>query len=218
MAINWLAAGKIATKELLPFYPELYYYLEPSTGTLDAKQSWLLDYIDHYKWAKVIDEYTDDIKNDIAKYNASDVAFNTWYQNFKTTNALMYNRGDIDVYYWIDGLGVDWIPLVTYLVGLQHTEKVFLNDIKIARAILPTKTDINKENLMKLIVDDVKFEKLGDIDKMAHQSGNLYPMNIIEELESVCSAINEMLRKYIGKKSLLFLTMAYHIFLRNKVD
>ena len=200
LAINWLAAGKIATKELLPFYPELYYYLEPSTGTLDAKQSWVLDYIDHYKWAKVIDEYTDDIKNDIAKYNASDVAFNTWYQNFKTTNALMYNRGDIDVYYWIDGLGVDWIPLVTYLVGLQHTEKVFLNDIKIARAILPTKTDINKENLMKLIAGDVKFEKLGDIDKMAHQSGNLYPMNIIEELESVCNAINEMLRKYIGKK------------------
>lgn len=200
LAINWLGAGKITIKELLPFYPELYYYLEPATGTLDAKQSWVLDYIDHYKWAKVIDDYTDDVRKDIAKYNSSDVAFNTWYQNFKTTNALMYNRGDIDVYYWIDGLGIDWIPLVTYLVGLQHKEKVFLNDVKIARALLPTKTDINKENLMKLIVGDVKFEKLGGIDKMAHQNGNLYPMNIIEELETVCNAINEMLRKYIGKK------------------
>lgn len=200
LAINWLAAGKITAKDLLPFYPELYYYLEPSTGTLDSNQTWALQYIDHYKWAKVVDKYTDDIKQDIGKYNMSDVTFNSWYQNFKTTNALLYNRGDIEVFYWIDGLGIDWIPLVTYLVGLQRKEKVFLNDVKIARAILPTKTDINKDNLMKLISGNVKFEKLGDIDKMAHQNGNLYPMNIISELETVCNAINDMLKKYIGKK------------------
>ncbi|MBD5420815.1 MAG: BREX-4 system phosphatase PglZ [Bacteroides sp.] len=200
LAISWLSAGKIQTKHLLPFYPEMYYYLEPSTGTLDPNKTWVLDYIDHYKWAKVTDDYTDDIKTDIKKCNSSDVKFNTWYQQFKTTNSLMYNRGDIEVYYWIDGLGIDWIPLVTYLIGLQRKEQIFLNEVKIARAVLPTKTDINKDNLLKLISGGAKFERLGDIDKLAHRNDNLYPINIIDELDAVCNAINDMLKKYVGKK------------------
>lgn len=200
LAVNWLAADYIEAKDLLPFYPELYYYLQPSTGTIEACQIWALDYMDHYKWAKVKDNYTEEVKRDIEKYNSSDAAFNTWYQRFKTTNSLLYNREDIEVIYWIDGLGIDWIPLVSYLVGLQRKEKVFLNDVKIARATLPTKTDVNKENLLKLISGNVKFEKIGDIDNMAHKNGNLYPTNIIDEIETVSNAITDILKKNNGKK------------------
>ena len=104
------------------------------------------------------------------------------------------------MFYWIDGLGVDWIPLITYLVEQKMSEKVFLNDAMIARALLPTKTDINKENLMKLIKGNITFEKIGDIDQMAHKNSNIYPNNIIAEIEVVTETINELLRKYIGKK------------------
>lgn len=184
----------------MTFYPELYYYLEPSTGTLDPNQVWVLDYMDKYKRAKISDEYSGVVKELVGNYNGNSIGFNNWYQKFQTTYHLLYNRGDIEVFYWIDGLGIDWIPLITKLIADQQQEKVFLNDVKIARAVLPTKTDVNKENLLKLVKGDVKFEKVGDIDKMAHQNTNVYPNNIINEIDAVCNAIHELLRKYTGKK------------------
>lgn len=200
LAIIWLGKGYIQTKDVLDFYPELYYYLEPSTGTLDANQTWCLDYMNKYKKAKIADSYDEDISNIIKEKNGSSVQFNNWYQKFQTTHNVLYNRGDIEVYYWIDGLGIDWIPLITYLVGLKKNEKVFLNDAMIARASLPTVTEVNKQNLLRLVKENVTFEKLGDIDKMAHNNSNIYPNNIITEIEAVSDAINELLRKYIGKK------------------
>lgn len=200
LAINWLSHGKIKVKDVKSFYPELYYYLQPSTGTLEPNQAWALDYIDKYKTAKIADTYTDEVASIISKCNASAVDFNNWYQQFQTTNNLLFNRSDIEVYYWIDGLGIDWVPLIAYLIQQRKGEKVFLNDVKIARTLLPTKTDINKENLLKLAHGEVKFEKAGDIDSMAHQSTSSYPDNIINEIQTLCDIIDEVLRKYIGKK------------------
>lgn len=200
LAISWLCEGKIKDKDLEPFFPELYHYLKPSTGTIDPNQTWVLDYIDKYKAAKIADRYTDDVKNIIATRNATAVNFNNWYQKFQTTNNLLFNRGDIEVYYWIDGLGIDWIPLITYLVQQRINEGIFLNDVKIARALLPTKTDINKENLMKLVKGEAKWEKAGDIDTMAHQCQSPYPANIIEEIKALRDIIDELLSKYVGKK------------------
>lgn len=200
LAINWLSNGHIKVKDIKSFYPELYYYLQPSTGTIDSNQAWVLDYIDKYKEAKIADRYTDELAAIITAQNRSAVDFNNWYQKFQTTNNLLYNRGDIEVYYWIDGLGIDWIPLIAYLIQQRKEEKVFLNDVKIARALLPTKTDINKENLLKLAKGDVKFEKAGDIDSMAHQNAATYPNNIIDEIQALCDIVDELLRKYVGKK------------------
>lgn len=200
LAITWLGKGLIQTKDVLHFYPELYYYLEPSTGTLDENQIWCLDYIDEYKKAKIADKYNDKVAKFIEDKNGSPVKFNNWYQKFQTTHNILYNRGDIEVFYWIDGLGLDWVPLIKYLVSLKMSEKVFLNDVMIARSALPTKTDINKENLLKLVKGNVTFEKIGDIDQMAHKNNNIYPNNIITEIETVANAINDLLTKYIGKK------------------
>lgn len=200
LAITWLGKGLIQTKDVLHFYPELYYYLEPSTGTLDANQTWCLDYIDKYKKAKIADHYDEEVAKIIEDKNGSPIKFNNWYQKFQTTHNILYNRGDIEVFYWIDGLGLDWVPLITYLISLKMNERVFLNDVMIARSALPTKTDINKENLLKLVKENVTFEKIGDIDQMAHKNNNIYPNNIITEIETVVNAINELLRKYIGKK------------------
>ena len=200
LAINWLSEGKIKAKDIKPFFPELYYYMQPSTGTVDPNQSWVLDYIDKYKAAKIADRYTEDVQSIIKTRNATAVDFNNWYQKFQTTNNLLFNRGDIEVYYWIDGLGIDWIPLISYLIQEKKNEKIFLNDVKIARALLPTKTDINKENLLKLVKGEVKWEKAGDIDTMAHQCQSAYPANLIEEIKALRDIIDELLNKYVGKK------------------
>ena len=73
---------------------------------------WISSYIDEYKKAKLGNIYTDEIKTAISEHNADSVAFDTWYQSLKTTRFLLAGRNDIDVYYWIDGLGVEWIPFI----------------------------------------------------------------------------------------------------------
>lgn len=200
LAVTWLGEGKINRDDIKAFYPELYYYMDPAFGTLDASQKWILDYIDHYKKAKISDIYTNEVDADIKKYNANEVEFVRWYNCFKTTRSNMASRTDIDIFYWIDGLGIDWIPLISHLIAERENDKIYLNDVKIARSILPTVTEVNKHDLEKLQSDQVVFAKMGDIDALAHKSTNTYPSNIVAELDMVKKAINEILTLYAGKK------------------
>lgn len=63
---------------------------------------------------------------------------------------MLNERKDIDVFYWIDGLGIDWIPFIMQLVEQYQSEGIFLNEIMIARSLLPSKTENNKADLLKL--------------------------------------------------------------------
>ena len=200
LAVIWLGEGKICRDDIKAFYPELYYYMDPAIGTIDASQKWVLEYVDHYKKAKISDTYTEDVEADIKKHNGNEVEFVKWYNCFKTTRANMASRTDIDIYYWIDGLGIDWIPLISYLIAERESEKVYLNDVKIARSILPTVTEVNRHDLEKLQSEQVIFAKMGDIDELAHKNTNTYPSNIVIEIEAVKKCINEILNLYAGKK------------------
>ena len=202
LAICWLGKGFITVEDIKHFYDDLYYYLQPAFGTMEQNQLWVLDYINHYKEAKVADTYTQSIADDINEYNGDTVKFLTWKNRFKTTRAHLQSREDIDVFFWIDGLGIDWIPLIKHIVD-EHstTEKVYLNEVKIASAQLPTCTAINKVELEKLgTKEGVIFEKIGDIDSVAHQSTNVYPYNIINELRIVRDTISQIISRYVGKK------------------
>ena len=200
LAVIWLGEDKITREDIKSFYPELYHYMDPSIGTLDSSQTWILSYIDHYKKAKIADRYTEEIDADIKKFNANEVEFLKWKNCFKTTRSNMANRSDIDVYYWIDGLGVDWIPLISYLISERQNEKIYLNDVKIACSILPTVTEVNKCDLEKLKSDNVIFAKMGNIDALAHKSTNTYPSYIVNELEEMKKAVNEILDLNAGKR------------------
>lgn len=200
LAVIWLGEDKISREDVKAFYPELYYYMDPAIGTIDTSQTWVLEYIDHYKKAKISDAYTDEVEADIKKYNGNEIKFLKWYNCFKTTRSNMSSRSDIDIYYWIDGLGIDWIPLISHLVAERENEKIYLNDVKIARSILPTVTEVNKHDLEKLQSNQAMFVKMGDIDALAHKNINIYPSNIVTELETVKSVITRILDLYAEKK------------------
>lgn len=202
LAVWWLGKGLITVEDIKHFYADLYCYLQPAFGTMEQNQTWVLDYINHYKKAKIADTYTPNIANYIKERNGDTVKFLTWKNQFKTTRAHLQSRGDIEVFFWIDGLGVDWIPLIKQIIEeYSVSEKVYLNDVKIACAQLPTCTANNRIELEKLgAKEGVVFEKIGDIDSMAHQSTNVYPYNIINELATVREIISQVIKKYVGKK------------------
>lgn len=200
IALNWFAQGKILAQDLRAFYPDLYHYVKEGLGISAPIPTWLDDYIFEYKKAKVVNTYTKEIEVFINDINSNESDFDKWYNKFKTTYTELMNRGDIEVFYWIDGLGIDWIPLIKEIVAERKEQMVFLNEIKIARSILPSLTEVNRKDLQRLMPDGVQLEKCGDLDALAHKSNNVCPFTLIKEIELVRKTIEEILNLYIGKK------------------
>lgn len=197
LLIQWAGDGRIDINKLESVFPQLCHYLDRNFGVSTAGKKWVLEYMDAYKKAKVGNRYTDDVKNLIVQKNGSMVSFYTWYNMFKTVRTELAGRDDIEVYYWIDGLGIDWIPYIKWQLEKYESENVHLNDIKIARASLPTTTERNKADLLKLAGDSLS--KKGDLDNFAHRQ-TPYPQYIIEELEIVEQAIDDIVHEHTGKK------------------
>lgn len=57
--------------------------------------------------------------------------------------------------FWIDGLGIDWLPYIQYVIGLRKNDNFFLNEVYISRAEIPTKTENNKKSLLLLANDNL---------------------------------------------------------------
>jgi hypothetical protein len=198
-AIAWYAKGLITRDDFYPFYPDMYYYLDTSIGTTDPHQQWVLKYFDEYKRAKIQDRYTKEIAGMVEEYNGDATHFSKWKNMFKTVPTCLSNRTDIDMYYWIDGLGVDWIPFIAHLIENAASTTVYLNETQIACSALPTVTGVNRPILEKLAKDG-KLHKCGDIDKMAHQPCDNYTTGIVQEIEAVRRAITHIIYRYAGKK------------------
>lgn len=197
LLIKWTANGHIAINRLNDLFPELYYYMGKSLGINSTQPGWILSYIDAYKNAKLVNQYTPEIKDYINKQNANAITFNKWYNQFRTVRSELSGRKDIDIYYWIDGLGIDWIPFIKYFIEKNKNENVFVNDVIIARSLLPTTTENNKTELLKL--SDDNLSKKGDLDSFAHKCSP-YPRYIIDEMKIVESAIKDIVSEHAGKK------------------
>lgn len=195
--IKWFAAGKVEADDVRKVYPDLYNYIQPTFGTRDAEQAWCLAYLDQYKKAKLANTYTPEVESVILEKNANEVTFNTWYNQFKTVRTNFNMRSDIQVYFWIDGLGLDWIPFVTEIIRERNQDNFYLNEVYIARATLPTVTDINKIELQKLAGGSL--DKYGDLDGDSHKV-RPYPSYIIDDMAKVREVINHILDENPGKK------------------
>lgn len=195
--IKWFSAGKIATDDVRKVYPDLFHYMQQTFGTREDSQTWCLTYLDQYKKAKLSNTYTPEVESVILEKNASEVTFNSWYNNFKTVRTLFNNRKDIQVYFWIDGLGLEWVPFVAEIIREHNQDRFFLNEVFIARATLPTVTDINKSELQKLAGGPL--DKYGDLDGDAHKV-RPYPSYIIDDMAKVREVINRILDENPGKK------------------
>ena len=197
LVIQWLTDGKILANEIRNIYPDLFAYLSPTFGTSKDDQIWSLEYIDEYKKAKLSNTYSDAIKNYILAKNADEVSFNSWFNDFQTVRTIMCSRSDINVYFWIDGLGMEWIPFISSIVEERNTDGYYLNDVIIARAGLPTATENNKVDLQKLAGGPL--QKDGDLDSDSHKI-RPYPSYIIADMKKLRDSVNMILDENPGKK------------------
>ena len=199
LVIEAYGRGHIDRSKLESIYPDLYYYLGNLGVQLPATSSWVSAYFDAYRKAKTADDATL-VALLLHERNADQSAFYGWFDDFKTVKTLLHDRTDIDVFYWIDGLGVDWVPFIAHIVDEHHIENVFLNEVYVARATLPSTTSVNKPKLEELAPDGDKPKKIGDLDNFAHQYKDGYPQYLIEEMRIVKKAITDVLQGYNGKK------------------
>lgn len=197
LMIKWTGEGCIAAYKIENVFPSLRHYLDKSFGASTAGKKWLLAYMDAYKMAKVGNRYTQEVKETIEKRNENVAAFYTWYNMFKTVETELSGRSDIEVFYWIDGLGIDWISFIKWLLEKYESENVHLNDIIVARSSLPTTTERNKDGLHKLAGNSLS--KKGDLDSFAHKC-TPYPRYIVEEMRIVEQAISNIVHEHAGKK------------------
>lgn len=200
LLVSWLGSGKIPATAVKQIYPDLYCYMNEGVGVVADAPAWLEDYFKAYKHAKISNKYTDEVARFIDEKNASEASFDSWYNTYSDTYTLLKDRGDIEVFFWIDGLGIDWVPLVRKIISEHKDQQIFLNEVMIARAQLPTKTDNNKTALQRLVPGGKQLEKVGDLDTLAHQVGNISPFTISEELKVVRDAIEKVIDRFLGKK------------------
>lgn len=194
LIIAWLSEHHIERSDIQSIYPDLYYYMGRTIGNAEP---WMLDYMDAYKEAKIANVYTERIKALINLYNENELTFDRWYQKLPTVQTNLHDRSDIDVFFWIDGLGMDWTPYIAHIIEERNFDGYYLNEVYAARAVLPTKTDINKEQLLKLAGNIL--DKKGDIDQLAHTYRD-YPQYIEDDLVVVKKAINDILDNNPGRK------------------
>ena len=89
------------------------------------------------------------------------------------------------------------MPFVTEILRERNQDNYFLNEVYIARATLPTVTDINKIELQKLAGGTL--DKYGDLDGDSHKV-RPYPSYIIDDMAKVREVINRILDENPGKK------------------
>ncbi len=197
LMMKWIGSGNIDKQDIQNIFPELYTYLTQPDIQTEECNKWINEYFYEYTLSKVANKPTKELLKLLNEKNASQTSFELWRNNFKTVKTILHNRQDIDLYYWIDGLGVDWVPFIIKIIEKHRVDCVYLNEIYVATAELPTITSVNKIKLEELSND--KLEKIGDIDSFAHSSKS-YPEYLINEFRIVEQSISKVLSQYNGKK------------------
>lgn len=196
LMIEWLGKGNIQREMVKDLFPSLYDYASNFRLQMNEGNMWVNEYFEEYIKSKLACSVTTRLKMYMEERNANEVTFDSWRSRFKTVKTLMNSRSDIDVYYWIDGLGVDWIPFFTKVIERHKLDGIFLNEIHICTAELPTTTEVNKVKLEEL---SPSMRKIGDIDHYAHSQKD-YPNYIVDEMQMIENAIHKILAQYNGKK------------------
>jgi hypothetical protein len=158
-------------------YPDLAEYLKPETENGNE----VAQYFNWYRRNKLINHPNTDIPCSI-DFDAID----------SRNKALQLNSTTDSLPFWVDGLGVEWMPV---LLSRLNTLGIAV-DIKpiIAKALLPTETEYNH----KWTAEDKKWDRL---DKLSHNGmpdDKDYFLCIARQLEimnEIVEHVSEMLKK-----------------------
>lgn len=215
LVLQWVAKGLVGLDEAGAVFPDLVAYLGRTSFSdeQDKYAEWVPDYIDVYKRARLLassfygqeinDErkkrITEHVEAVIAERNASAVSFSKWYESFSAVGNVLFGHDEIDSYFWIDGLGIDWIPFVANVVKGRESKGFYLNEVHVAKAQLPSVTSVNRSELLKLSAS-IADNKVGDLDHMAHEHKATERPKLMEEMVAVRQAVEKALDKHAGKR------------------
>jgi len=125
------------------YYPALATYISSGTTLKDSVSS----YFDWYRKGKLMNHMLDDIPQPV-DVNA-----------ISHRNKVIQNIGS-GYQLWIDGLGMEWLPLLMYELKKISTDVQI--DYNVARSSLPSETEFNHQ----WGKDDEKWDRL---DKLSHK-------------------------------------------------
>jgi hypothetical protein len=157
-------------------YPEFAEYLSPTTNT----RSDVTKYFDWYRKNKLINRVPEDIPYGIN------------FESIDSRNKIIQNSEN-GYPFWIDGLGVEWLPLlVNELKKLSIESKI---DPQIACSILPTVTEYNHQWKH----EDEKWDRLDKLSHNGTSDDKNYFSCIAMQIEHVCAIarrVDELLTEH----------------------
>lgn len=201
--VNYSKDGYYTYSKLAMQYPDLAAYLGPfSVDNLNSETGWVLDYISEYRCAKLRDVYTDHLANMINIHNKNSESFYHWYFQFKNSHDHLASQ-TFDHVYWIDGLGVEFIPFINQLVQ-QSLSGFHVVSQEITRSNIPTSTTHNR-----FVGDNVV--KYGALDELGHDSHH-YKKNetLSEEIKLVKDIVTEILENNKHKPNQTIVIVSDH--------
>ena len=157
--------------DLRVIFPDLYHYLDWNLNLSCDIQPWIFDYFKEYNLSKVLNFKSEKLNLILSDKNNPD-NFYDWY--FDTNNS--YNDSDNYVI-WIDALGAEWLPLLTYYLnsyGKNTNKHVTFKSINSVN--LPSATEFNKVSA---------DEKIGYLDEYIHKNHYNYPKSLLDEMEDI---------------------------------
>ncbi len=195
LLMGWYAhypTNKKLKQAINEIYPEFAAYInsvKPSHFRIENQ--WSIEYIAEYKKAKLIDKYTEDIADYISQKNESAKTFYKWYYEFENShsllaevcNSLIYKP---DMVYWIDGLGVEFLSYLLYLIESEHSDLKVVRS-QITRSTIPSSTDLNR-------FDGEEVRKFGALDELGHNSHMYqYLYTLKDELKILKEIVHEII-------------------------
>ncbi len=190
LLIEWYANRTktgIKNEDIKGKYPEFYMYLSDKWANA-SDENWHTEYLSAYREAKLLDDYTPEIKAYIDEKNKDADSFYSWYHTFKESHErLLEIKKDPlrkpDKVYWFDALGAEYLPYLLSIFGETKDYQVVLAEI--ARCSIPSATAQNR-------FQDV--EKISDLDDIIHADNYVKHRTMVNELQGVRDKIEEIIR------------------------
>ncbi len=174
-------------------YPEFAAYITTNKPShFRIENAWCIDYFEEYKKAKLLDKYTEKIAKFITEKNESAKTFYKWYYEFENSHSLLAEVSSNAIYkpdkvYWIDGLGVEFLSYILYLIDAEQSNMKVVRS-QISRSDIPSSTHHNR-------FEGEDVVKFGALDELGHDS-HLY--RYFYTLKDELNVLKEIVHEIIG--------------------
>lgn len=173
------------------YYPDFAAYCVTNKPSIfNPSNQWVIEYIKQYKQAKLEDKYLEGVSDTIKTKNVSSSSFYQWYYEFDSSHNVLAEMQSSAVYcpdkvYWIDGLGVEFLSYMLYLIEQQKSSLKIVRS-QITRSELPSSTYHNRFEGQNVI-------KFGELDELGHDShGYKHFDTLREELQLIRKIVQEI--------------------------